>query len=234
MRVQFACYRIALLIALSASAAIISFAQAPASVPSAAPQAQSASCAPLADTAISVNTTVEATVTGLDSGHLKPGKQIWFKVAHAVSYPGCTLDQDAVVYARVVSVSSTKSPDSSELNLSFDRAECNGHDKPFKLRVIAVAGPPDQSNHLHDVAPTGMRGSGRQIDNSAAGTNALDLELNPGGPAHTVHPGIVLGVPNLKLEPTAGPECSDKFSSTKSKIQVAPGSELILAMTQTK
>jgi hypothetical protein len=67
-----------------------------------------------------------------------------------------------------------------------------------------------------------------------AGSDALDMELNPGGPPHTVRPGIVVGVRNLKLEPTAGPECSDKLTSTSSKIQLAPGSELILAMTQTR
>ncbi|HEY1581320.1 MAG TPA: hypothetical protein VGF82_29990 [Terracidiphilus sp.] len=217
--------------AVSALTAAVSFGQPPASEP----QAQSAPCAHLADTAISVNATVEAKVDGLDSGRMKPGKQIWFKVVHPVSYPGCTLDQDAVVYGRIMSVNSTRNPDSSELSLAFDYADCNNRDKePFKLRVIGVTGPPDQSHHLHEIAPTGMRGSGRQIDNSAAGTNALDRELNPGGPAHTVHPGIVVDVPNLTLEPAGGPECSDKLTSTKSKIQLAPGSELILAITQTR
>lgn len=231
MPAKLSCSRIFLLSATAAFAAVISFAQAP---PSAAP-AETAPCAHLADTAISVDTTVEAKVDGIDSAHMKPGKQVWFKVAHGVSYPGCTLDQDAVVYARIVSVNSSKNPDSSELSLAFDHADCSGHDKqPFKLRVIAVAGPADQGRRLHDATPTQVKGGARRIDDAMAGTNALDLELNPGGPPHTVHPGIVVGVPNLTLEPTAGPECSDKFTSTKSKIQLPPGSELILAMTQTK
>jgi hypothetical protein len=87
---------------------------------------------------------------------------------------------------------------------------------------------------MHEDMPTQVAGSARQIDNAVAGTNALDMELNPGGPPHTVRPGIVVGVPNLKLEPTAGPECSDKLSSTASKIQLGPGSELILALTETR
>jgi hypothetical protein len=196
---------------------------------------QVAPCAPLADTTISVSSTVEAKVTGLDSSRLKPGKEIWFKVARGVIYQGCTLEPDSVVYAHVLSATGSKGVTSSELSLAFDHADCSGHDQqPFKLRVIAVAGPPDQKHHMHEAMPTQVAGGGRRIDDTVAGTNALDLDLNPGGAPHTVRPGIVVGVPNLKLEPTAGPECSDKLSSTNNKIQLGPGSELILAMTQTK
>jgi len=194
-----------------------------------------ASCAALADTSIPTNSTVEAKVTGLDSSKLKTGKEIWLKVAHGVSYQGCTLETDSVVYAHILSATGGKGATSSELSLAFDHADCSGHDKlPFKLRVIAVVGPPGQKRNMHEDMPTQVAGSARQIDNAVAGTNALDMELNPGGPPHTVRPGIVVGVPNLKLEPTAGPECSDKLSSTASKIQLGPGSELILALTETR
>ena len=194
-----------------------------------------APCAPLADTTIPTNSTVEAKVTGIDSAHLKSGKEIWFKVAHGVIYQGCTLDTDSVVYAHIRSATGGKGATSSELSLSFDQADCSGHDKqPFKLRVIAVVGPPGPKRNMHEDMPTQVAGSARQIDNAVAGTNALDMELNPGGPPHTVHPGIVVGVPNLKLEPTTGPECSDKLTSTSSKVQLGPGSELILALTETR
>jgi hypothetical protein len=36
----------------------------------------------------------------------------------------------------------------------------------------------------------------------------------------------------LKLEPTAGPDCSDKMTSSKGRIQLGPGSELLLALTE--
>lgn len=194
-----------------------------------------APCAALADTSVPTNSTVEAKVMGIDSSKLKPGKEIWLKVAHGVIYQGCTLEPDAAVYGRVVSASGGKGATSADLSLSFDRADCSGHDKqPFKLRVIAVVGPPDQKHNMHEDMPTKVAGGARRIDDAVAGTNALDMELNPGGPPHTVRPGIVVGVPNLKLEPTAGPECSDKMTSTASKIQLAPGSELILALTQTR
>lgn len=179
--------------------------------------------------------TIEAKITGINSAHLKPGKEAWFKVAHGVSYPGCTLEADSVVYAKIVSSSASKGPGGSELSLSFDRADCTGHDKqPIQFRLIAVVGPPDEIKHMHGAMPTEVSGRGRQIDDAMAGTNALDLELNPGGPPHTVHPGIVVGVPRLKLEPTAGTECSDKLTSADSKTQLAPGSEFILAVTQTR
>jgi len=233
-------FRLVQLTAVLAFSATLSAGQAPGSTAPTSPQspagdAQSAPCAHLADIAVPINTTVEAKVDGMDSAHLKPGKEIWFKVAHGVIYPKCTLEADSVVYAHIMSVNSTKNPDSSELSLAFDRADCNSHDKqPFKLRVIAVVGPPDQAKRLHDATPTQVKGAGRQIDNAVAGTNALDLDLNPGGPANTVHPGIVAGVPNLKLEPTGGPECSDKLTSTRNRIQLGPGSELILALTETR
>jgi hypothetical protein len=191
------------------------------------------SCAALADASIPTNSTVEAKVMGLDSSKLKVGKEVWFKVAHGVIYQTCTLDPDSVVYAHILSATGGKGATSSELSLAFDHADCSGHDKqPFKLRVLAVIGPPGQKRNMHEDMPAQVSGGVRHIDNTLADTNGLDLELNPGGPPHTVHPGIVVGIPNLKLEPTAGPECSDKLSSTSSKIQLGPGSELILAMTQ--
>lgn len=219
----------ALLVIASAS----SLAQAPAAQSS---DQRPATCAALAsDTTIPTNSTVEAKVMSIDSSKLKPGKEIWLKVARGVIYQGCRLEPDSVVYAHVLSASGGKGATSSELSLSFDHADCSGHDKqPFNLRVIAVIGPQDQKHSMHEDMPNQVAGGGRQIDSAAAGTNAVDMDLNPGGPPHTVKPGVVIGIPNLKLEPTAGPECSDKMTSTSSKIQLGSGSELILALTQTR
>lgn len=220
--------------------AAMSFGQAGNSAPSSTPQApaterQPAGCTHLADTSIPVSGTVEAKIDGINSAHMKPGKEIWFKVVHGVAYSGCTLEADSVVYAKIVSSTSSKEAGGSELSLVFDHADCTGHEKqPFPLRLVAVVGPPDQTHRMHDQMPTEVSGRGRNITDTMAGTNALDLELNPGGPPHTVHPGIVVGVPRLTLEPTGGPECSDKLTSTDGKIQLGPGSEFILALTQTR
>jgi hypothetical protein len=223
------------LLTLTAAA---SLAQPPAqtSAPAATTPEQTATCAALAaDTTIPTNSTVEAKVMSIDSSKLKPGKEIWLKVARGVIYQSCRLETDSVVYAHVLSAAGGKGATSSELSLSFDHADCSGHDKqPFKLHVIAVIGPPDQKRHMHEDMPSQVAGSGRQIDSAAAGTSAVDMDLNPGGSPHTVRPGIVLGVPDLKLEPAAGPECSDKMTSSAAKIQLGTGSELILALTETR
>ena len=186
-------------------------------------------CAPMANLAIPSRAAIEAKVTSLDSVHLKAGKDVWFKLARPFHYPGCSLDVDSVIYARVVSVSPT------EISLAFDRADCNHHDQqPLKLRVIAIVGPPEQSHHAHEDLPTEVAGGVRQMGQAIFGTDAFDEDLNPGGPPHTIHPGVVVGVKNLKLEPTAGPGCSDKITTDGNKIQLASGSELILAMTVTR
>ena len=208
----------------------VSYAQASApaaSAPAAPP------CQALAESSVSLNATVEAQVTGLDSAHLKADKEIWFKVSRGIIYPSCTLEADSVVYARVVTATSSKGPGPSELSLQFDRADCSGHEKQkINLRLIAILGPPGDSHKMHVDMPTKVAGKGRQIDDAVAGTNALDMDLNPGGAPHTVHPGIVVGAPKLKLEPTAGQGCSDKISSTDNKVQLAPGSEFVLALTE--
>jgi hypothetical protein len=75
----------------------------------------------------------------LDSGHLKPGKELWFTVAGGMAYPGCTLEEDSVVYAHVTSASSSKNPNASELSLVFDHADCAGHAKQeLKMRLIGL------------------------------------------------------------------------------------------------
>jgi hypothetical protein len=180
----------------------------------------------MANIAVPSRAAILAKVTGLDSAHLKPGKDVWFKLARPFNYPGCSLDTDSVVYAHVIS----SSP--SEISLAFDRADCNHRDQqPLKLRVIAIVGPPEQMHHMHEDLPSEVAGGARQIGQAVFGTAEFDEDLNPGGPPHTIHPGIVVGIKDVKLQPTAGVECSDKISTGGSRLQLASGSELILAMT---
>jgi hypothetical protein len=187
-------------------------------------------CAPMAaNLAIPSRAAIEAKITNFDSAHLKPGKDVWFKLARPFYYTGCSLDADSVVYARVVSVSP------SEVSLAFDRADCNHRDQqPLKLRVIAIVGPPNESHHMHEDLPSEVAGGARQMGQAVYGTDAFDEELNPGGPPHTIHPGVVVGIKDIKLEPTAGPECSDKISTEGNRLQLASGSEFILALTVTR
>ena len=179
-----------------------------------------------------LNSTIEAKVSGgLDSAHLKPGKEIWVKVVYGLVYPGCTLDKDSILYGHILSASSTKNPDASELSLVFDHGDCTGKGKTeLPLRLIGVVGPPEESDKLHDALPAEVAGAGRQIGDVVAGSGAVDENLNPGGPPHTIHPGIVVRLPETKLDPQGGPGCSAKITSSKRSIQLGPGSELILGL----
>ena len=186
-------------------------------------------CAPMANIAIPSRAAILAKITNFDSAHIKPGKDVWFKLARPFNYPACALDTDSVVYAHVVSVNP------SEVSLAFDRADCNHRNQqPLKLRVIAIVGPPEQLHHMHEDLPSEVAGGARDIGQAVYGTDEFDEELNPGGPPHTIRPGIVVGVKDVKLEPTAGPECSDKISTDGNKLQLASGSEFILALTVTR
>ena len=74
---------------------LVAFPQAaapPASVP--LPSAtRPVGCAPMANIAIPSRAAIEAKVTGLDSAHLKPNSEIWFKIARPFFYPGCLSTQ---------------------------------------------------------------------------------------------------------------------------------------------
>ncbi len=180
-----------------------------------------------------INQTIEATVSGtLDSAHLKPGKEIWVKLVNGYVFPGCTLDRDALIYGHVTAANSTKNPDASELALAFDHGDCEGHGKrELSLRLIGLLAPPGQSsNSLADALPTEVAGGARRMSDTLAMTDGYDPRLNPGGPPHTVHPGIVVDMPKLKLEPQGGPGCSARISSANRSVELGTGAELILAM----
>ncbi len=182
-----------------------------------------------------IQTTIQARVTGgLDSAHLKPGKEVFVKVVYGLAYPGCTLDEDAILYGHVTAATSSKNPSASELSLVFDHGDCTGHaKKELTLRLIGVVAPADQSSrHLHEELPTEVAGGARSIQTAIADlVNVDDQDLNPGGPPHTVHPGIVVNMPTVKLEPEGGPGCSARISSANRSIELGAGSELILTMS---
>jgi len=139
-------------------------------------------CPPMAVTDIPFNQTLRVKVTGLlDSGRLKPGKEIWLKMPSEENSPGCTLDADATVYAHITVASSNKNPNSSQLGLTIDHADCAGHAKQeFKMRIVGVVWPQNESGSLHDAMASGR---GRQISVPAAEMDGMDAQLNPRRPA---------------------------------------------------
>jgi len=181
------------------------------------------------------SSTIGAKVTGLiDSAHLKPGKEITVRVVNDWEFPGCNLPMDSLLYGHVTASNTSKDSGASELSLVFDHGECEGRTKKaLSLTVIGIVAPPDQYVGLHTAIPSEI-GGGRGRDISVTAQNlgyfALDENLNPGGPPKTVHPGIVAGIPKLKLEPWGGPGCSTKFTTTGQSVRFGIGAELILTM----
>lgn len=196
-------------------------------------ETETTQCATMASEDIPLNQTLELKVTGtLESGHLKPGKEIYAEVVNGLEYPGCILDRKSLVYGHVTAASSSRNPDSAELGLTFDHADCEGHSKkPLPLHLIAILPPPDEMpNSLHGAVPTEVAGGGRQISDTVADTTAYDALLSVGGKPHTVHPGVVVHMPKLKLDPMGGPGCSAKITSSTRNVQLGTGAELILAL----
>jgi Tetratricopeptide repeat len=188
-------------------------------------------CQPGDDVDRPVTSTLQAKVTGLlDSGHMKPGQQVVLTIVNEWQDPECTLSQKALLYGHVVASTSSKSPDSSELSLVFDHGDCDGHEKKaLDFRVIGLVAPPDQFVGLQEALPSEVAGGGRGVSSMAAVAGfALTVDLNPGGTPHTVHPGIVAGIPDLKLEPMGGPGCSAKLTSTGRSIHLGVGAQLLL------
>jgi Tetratricopeptide repeat len=181
-----------------------------------------------------IESTIEARVTELmDSSHLKPGKEIFAKVLYGLRYPGCTLTQDAILYGHVTAAASSKNPNSSELGLAFDHADCTEHQKQqLPLHLIALIAPPGESAMLHNALPTEVAGGPRQMSDAVSGTTGRDDALSPGATPRAVHPGLVVRLPNVKLEPGGGPGCSARISSSNHAVQLAPGSELILTVEE--
>ena len=198
-------------------------------------EASQASCPSSFDRDIPVNLTFRTKVTGqLDSGHMKVGNKIWVTLVKGLVFPGCTLNQGSAIYGRVTSAVSQKNPNSSELSLVFDHADCEGHPKKeMPLRVIGLLGL-DASMRMHDAVPLVMSGGSRSVSAAASKTAYTgDDELNPGGPVSTVHPGIVIGIPKVKLEPQGGPECGARFTSTNHSVQLETGAVLIMIAPST-
>ncbi len=221
--------RLAILIALSA---VVVAAQTPSGVSGAAQPADK--CPALNTNGFPIDGTLRVKVVGyLDSGHLKPGKDVWFETIAGEAFPGCTLNTGSAVYAKVISVSSTKKPDSSELSLSFDRADCEGHSKmPVKIALLGVWVPAANAHTVHDTTPTDMQDS-QQSSGAASGAENWGQQLNPGGEAGTIKPGVIAGVSHITLDPQGGPSCSAKLTSTKRKIRLGPSAVFFLALMKT-
>ena len=182
----------------------------------------------------SINSTIQGGIIGwLDSGHLKVGQSISVKVLRDWIAPSCTLIAGATLYGHVLASTATKS--ASELALVFDHGDCSGHPKQeLSLRIIGVAGGDAQYQGVHNAMPTEVSGGARAISDTAASMGlAIDDNMKPGVAPNTVHPGIVAGIPHLKLIPEGGPQCSAMLTSEERSVHLGTGTEFILTMQST-
>lgn len=191
------------------------------------PQQHSPDCLPMGNRYVAIENTIVASVTtSLDAAHLKPGKKIWLNSAYEDRDPQCKMVKGAAIYGSVTESSSSKSGP-SELGLQFDHVECYGRPvQPMKLTVIAIVAPEGwRRDTVHDALP----GQGGGVDGEWP--DGWDQSLDPGGPPNFVHPGEVVRFKSLHLDPRGGPHCSDKLTSSDGTISLAPGTKLILALS---
>ena len=193
-------------------------------------------CPQLSNEPIPIRSMVQAKVTGgLDSGHLKVGKEIWLKVMNGWDQPDCRVYDGATIYGHVTAVSASKDPASAELSLVFDHADCVGHPrKAFSLFLVGVVGMADAGTQEHDAMPVEVSGGGRQIQSVVNGTFGRDDALNPGGLPNTLRPGILVRVPKATLEPTGGPGCSARITTTQRSFTLGPGAEMLFLVRETR
>lgn len=186
-----------------------------------------------------LTSTIEGKVIGAyDSGHLKAGSRVTLQTVKQWEDPECTLPVKALMYGHVVEVNSAKGSNGAEMSIVFDHGDCENHpNKELAFRVIGYIAPPDSFDGLHSVMPSevhGARDISGAVSDLGSGADARELNLNPGGPPKTVHPGIVAGNPKMKLEPLAGPGCSTKITSTDRSVRFGVGAELLLSRQTSK
>jgi tetratricopeptide (TPR) repeat protein len=180
-----------------------------------------------------IDSTIQGGIVGwLDSGHLKPGQSINVKVLQDWIAPNCALTSGALLYGHVLAATSSKKPGGSELALVFDHGDCIGHPKQeLSLRIIGVAGGDTAFKGVHNAMPTEVSGGAKAISDTAGSMGlAPDVNLNAGVAPKTVRPGLVAGIPHLKLLPEGGPQCSAMLTSEEHSVHIGIGTEFILTM----
>jgi len=151
------------------------------------------------------------------------------KVLYEITYAGCELAPEAIVYGHVTAALASKNPKSSELGLVFDHADCTGNQKQqLHLRLVGLVAPPESQEMEHEVLPSEVRGGLHQLPSTSRA--GIDDNLDPSKYPQTVRPGLVVRLPKVKLDPEGAPSCSARISTSAHDLKVAPGSELILTV----
>jgi hypothetical protein len=78
--------------------------------------------------------------------------------------------------------------------------------------------------------PTRVAGGGRAISDTAASMGLASDENMRSVAPEVVRPGVVAGLPHLKLIPEGGPQCSAMITSDEHSVHLGTGTEFILTM----
>jgi hypothetical protein len=158
----------------------------------------------------------------LDAGELRPGSPIAANVMYGLKYADCALDDNAVLYGHVTSSISSKEINKYELSVVFDHADCTGRPHAeIPLRLIGMVAPLDEDTEkLRNALPRRMRSMGK--------AHGVDEALAPPDYLPTpVHPGLVSRMPEFRLEPEGGPQCSARISEADHTVEVVMGTAWI-------
>jgi len=176
-------------------------------------------------------------VADLQARNLVPGAALYAKVQADWNGFGCVLPHGVVIEAQVVSVvKHSKTSKSSQVTLSFTKAQCNKSDlKPFSMTLAAMAFPQeddssvtmDMPRSLGSSAPSQGPPSGFR---SMTSTNA-DIWDNmqhwvPVGQVPRV--GGVYGIKGVKLSVGTGPQNSSVLSSADRDVALEKHTVLFL------
>lgn len=179
----------------------------------------------------------------LQARNLHTGAVVYARVAVDWAGPGCVLKQGATLEAKVVDVAAhSKLSSTSQVALSFARAQCGKSDmEPFALVLAAVAAPPDSDGgSVSTDLPAALGGSstpGTAIPATATVNSfrSVDQQVDPMlinlhrfPVTANLRAGDVLGIRGLKLSVGSGPENSSVLSCSGHDVDLLKRTRLLL------
>jgi hypothetical protein len=172
---------------------------------------------------------------------LKPGGVLFARVAIDWTGPGCVLRRGATLEAKVVAVTPHSSASSSsEVALSFARAQCGRSDmEPFALVLAAVAAPDDaDSGSVSTDLPmifggnTGPSAPGSGLlRSSLAEVDPMLINLHRFPKVANLRAGDVLGIKGVTLSVGTGPENSSVLKRNGRDLELFQHTRFLLVPT---
>jgi hypothetical protein len=184
-------------------------------------------------------------IAPLDLTHVHGGSPVLVRVDLDWIGPNCSLRAGSVVRGHVVAiVKRSKSVKDSEVQLTFDGADCEvHHETPFRFTLVALVGPAGGSSStgqsgvseappLADAVgnPIGGAGGLRSVQTASAINSGFNL------PARNlptqIMPGQVVGIRKIKLSVAAGVDGATVVTALGHNLRLEQGTSLILTRSE--